>query len=289
MKKNLLERLCIFLFKEGFIVKHLNRNCFDIIARKNCIILLIKILEDANSINKEYVKEMERISAYINGSPMIVAEKAGYKLEDNIIYTRFGMTTINFNTFVNCIHRRYPFIKKTRAGLTALLLSKKLRQIREEKGMSIAELSKKIGVSRRMVQQYEKIDSLITINNAIKIYELFGHQVFGKINIFNFYKEREHDESSDITKKFSQLGFETIEMKKAPFDIIAKMEKDIILTEVGDKADPNFISLSKLLDANNLVIFKRKKPKDVPALTKQEFLEFEKACDLLNFLKEFEY
>ena len=38
---------------------------------------------------------------------------------------------------------------------------------------------------------------------------------------------------------------------------------------------------------DNLVIFNKKKPKDVPAITKKEFLEFEKANQLIKFLKEF--
>jgi len=46
-------------------------------------------------------------------------------------------------------------------------------------------------------------------------------------------------------------------------------------------------SLSELLDADNLVIFNKKKPKDIPAVTRKEFLEFEKSNQLIKFLKEF--
>ena len=83
------------------------------------------------------------------------------------------------------------------------------------------------------------------------------------------------------------MGFEASDAKKSPFDIIARKDNELILTEVGDKTRPDFSSLSKLLDADNLVIFKKKKPKDVPAVTKEEFLEFEKANQLIKFLKEF--
>jgi len=57
--------------------------------------------------------------------------------------------------------------------------------------------------------------------------------------------------------------------------------------KIGDKARPDFSSLSKLLDADNLVIFRKKKPKGMPSMTKKEFLEFEKANQLIKFLKEF--
>ena len=51
---------------------------------------------------------------------------------------------------------------------------------------------------------------------------------------------------------------------------------------------PELDSLSKLVDADKLVIFKKKRPKKIPALTKKEFMEFEKAKELVKFLKEFE-
>ena len=62
----------------------------------------------------------------------------------------------------------------------------------------------------------------------------------------------------------------------------------MILTEVGDVHKPGLDSLSKLVDADRLTIYKKKKPKDVPALTKKEFMDFEKARELIKFLKEFE-
>ena len=48
MKKNLLEKASVFLLKKGFTVKSLTRSCFDVLARNNERILLIKALEDAN-------------------------------------------------------------------------------------------------------------------------------------------------------------------------------------------------------------------------------------------------
>ena len=62
---------------------------------------------------------------------------------------------------------------------------------------------------------------------------------------------------------------------------------EIILTEVSDKVNPNMQPLSKLLDADNLVIFRKKKPKNIPSMTKKEFMEFEEANELVKFLKEF--
>lgn len=287
MKNKLIDKLGIFLLKDGFTVKSLTRTCFDLLARKRDKILLIKVLEDANAVSKEYTDAMNTISSYIGAVPVIIAEKAGNKLEDNILYTRFNLYTLNFNTFVNSIKNKFPFVKRTQAGFTVSIAGNKLRKKREEKGYSLNYLSKKIGVTNRMIDKYEKGNSEITINKAMKIYDIFGHQVFNEINIFSGSNKIESSYKSHFSKKYIDLGFEASDTNKSPFDIIAKKGNELILTGVGDKERPDFSSLSKLLDADNLVIFNKKKPKDVPAITKEEFLEFEKANQLIKFLKEF--
>ena len=54
-------------------------------------------------------EEMNKIAGYINATSLIVAEKAGKELENNIVYTRFNLYTLNSNTFVNCINNKFLF------------------------------------------------------------------------------------------------------------------------------------------------------------------------------------
>ncbi len=290
MKDKLIDKLGVFLLKGGFTVKSLTRTCFDLLARKQDKILLIKALEDANSVTKEYVDEMNKVASYIGAVPIIISEKAGNRLDDNVLYTRFNMYTLNFNTFVNSIKNRFPFVKRTQAGFTVSVAGNKLREKREQMGYSSNYLSKRIGVTSRMIDKYEKGNSRVTMTKAIRIYNIFGEKVFNELNIFASIAPKTEIESgykSDVSRKYGELGFKAADTSRTPFDIIAKKDNEIILTGVGDKTKKDFASLSKLLDADNLVIFRKKKPKNVPAVTKEEFLEFEKANELIKFLKEF--
>jgi len=287
MKQNLLDRINIFLLKKGFTIRNLTRTCFDALARRNEQILLVKVLEDANSISREYTEEMIAVASYIGASPVIIAEKAGARLEDNIVYSRFDIYTLNYNTFINCVNSRYPFIKRSQAGLTASVVGEKLKEKREELGYSLNSLSKKLGVTSRMVMKYENENSEVTVNRAMKLYDLFGENVFSEINVFSGHKAPESKFKTEVSKKYVELGFDATETKKTPFDIIARKGNEIILTEVSDKVNPQMQSLSKLLEADNLVIFNKKKPKNVPSMTKKEFMEFEKANELVRFLKEY--
>lgn len=288
MKQSLLEKISIYLLKKGYTIKSLTRTCFDVVARRETQILLIKVLEDANSISEEFANEMKRISSYIKATPLIVSEKAGNKLENGVVYLRFGVYTLNYNTLINCVDNKMPFIKRDHAGLTAHVLGERLKKKREEEGISLSALAKKVGVSRKMIQRYEKGEADVTVTKASKLYDIFGGGVFERINIFQSRKEAKYEPKSDIAKKYSDLGFEALETKKVPFDVLAKKEKDIVLTDIGDKTKPGFKPLSKLIDAESLVIFKKKRPKDIAAMTKEEFLEYEKAKELIKFLKEFE-
>ena len=295
MKQNLLEKVSIYLLKKGYTIKSLTRTAFDILARKESQILLVKILGDADSVSEEYTKEMKKISDYISASPLIIAEKAGGKLQDNVVYARFGIYCLNYNTFCACADDKMPFIKRDHAGLKAQVIGDKLRQKIEEEGLSIGSLARKLGVSRKMVQRYEKGEAEITVNKALRLYDIFGHSVFDKVDIFgassrSLTTSAQEKGKGDVARKYGDLGFEAAETKKVPFDVIARKDKEIILTEIGDKASPQLNSLSKLIEADKLVIFNKKKPKekDIPALTKKEFLDFEKAKELIKFLKEFE-
>ena len=77
MKQALLDKINVFLLKKSFTVKNLTGSSFDILSRKSDQILLIKVLEDANSISREHSEEMLNVAAYVNASPLIVTEKAG--------------------------------------------------------------------------------------------------------------------------------------------------------------------------------------------------------------------
>lgn len=285
MQSRIIEETAVFLLKEGFTVKNLNRKCFDILARKYSQILLIKVLSDANAVTQEYSNEMKKLASFIGATPLIIAEKAGEKIVDNVVYSRLGIYTLNQATLRNALRNKLPFVRRNKAGLTADIDGEILRKIREEQDISLGEMSSKIGVSRKMIQRYEN-GCEITLAKAMKMYDLFGHKIFNKINLFSGVNDFEVA-SSDITVKYNELGFDATETRKAPFDVIAKKEKEIILTELGDKTKPEFSSLSRLLDADNLVIFEKKKPKDIPSMKREEFLDFEKAEELIKFLKEF--
>lgn len=285
MKQAIINEISLALLGRGYVVKTV-LGCFDIIARNGRRILLLKILEDADSINSDAAESMKKIAGYVAGTPLIIAEKSGERLADNVVHSRLGIFTINARTFANCLDNKLPFVKSQKAGLVAEVIGPELRKVRENEGLSLKMISRKLGVSPRMVSKYEVGEAEITINKAMKIYDVFGGAIFKPINVFEFHGDYRNIGKGKLSEKYNQLGFEASETKKAPFDIISRKDRELILTKIGDKVDLSLNPISQMINADELVIFKKKKPKGIPALTEKEFLDFDKAKELIKFLKE---
>ena len=301
MKRSLMDEVGVLLLRQGYTIKSLTRTSFDIVARKDAHVLLIKVLEDANSISEDYADSMKNLSSHIGASPIIIAEKAGNRLEDGVVYVRFGVYTCNYRTFSSCLENRFPIVISTRAGFTASVVGEKLRRQREESGYSLGSLSRKVGVSKRMIAKYESERADVSLRSAIALNRLFGNNIFNKVDVFAIAKETVADKPSMIARKYDELGFRAADTKKAPFDVVARMEKELILTEVKGQhrikdLNPQLESMRQLLGADALVILDRKEKsgnteknkKKIPSLDKKDFLGIESAQELIKFLREFE-
>ncbi|MFC1801315.1 helix-turn-helix domain-containing protein [Nanoarchaeota archaeon] len=285
MQRELVEKVNNLLLKKGFLVKNIEKHCFDIMARKDKV-LLLKLVNDANGVPKEFCDDLRQMGEMLGTAPLIISEKAGQELTDGVVYSRFGVYCLNFSTFKSCLEEDFPLVSRNRAGFTVRVNGQVLKQLREEMNFSLNSLASKVGVSREMMMKYEN-GSEVTLGRAEKFYDLFGENVFEKIEVFRLNNRLIKNFDNEYVQKYSDLGFGATFLKKAPFDIMARKEEEIVLTEIGDKMSKEFFKVANLIEGDNLVIFERKKPKDVPACTRDEFLEFEKAKELLKFVKEF--
>ena len=287
----------------GYQTHLLARNCFDIIARGPHT-LLIKILTNANAFSNVYVHELQQICAYMHASPLIVAENAGAILNEGVIYSRLGVSVISLETLKMALKHRAPSMISTNAGIAIGIDGPKLKQLREAQGLSLQQLAFRLGVSRRMVARYETNFTEMTLPRAQRLLNLFGDQIFHKIDVFD-HRHRDakhvmHDTSSPLTTKYFQLGFHALNTQHAPFDILARRQTpeehqeepipDIIFTAVGDRHKPGLHDMAKLFDAHSLYIFHRQRPsvhEEIPTLSQTEFMRFHQYGDLMDFLREF--
>jgi predicted transcriptional regulator len=231
---------------------------------------------------------MKSFASFFHATPLIVAESAGFVLEDNVVYSRHGVTMLNLNTFTRFVADEMLYFKSSNAGIVVGLNSDRFKVLRQEQDYSLNLMAKKLGVSVKMVQQYEQNICDVSYNAAVKIYELFGESVFEPCKIGCCQENDGQQLNSEVSKKYCSLGFNVVESLKVPGDVVARSKGELIITAVGDKVKNNLFALSEFLGGDNLIIFKSKKPKvEMPAIAEDEFLEFETKKEVISFLKEF--
>src|SRR5947208_2877183 len=88
------------LAKTGFFLSrpHGERGlCFDLVARRDDTLLIVKVLQNVDALNKETAHELLEVARILEGSPLVVGERSGTgTLEDGVIYTRFGVPVAPF-------------------------------------------------------------------------------------------------------------------------------------------------------------------------------------------------
>lgn len=285
--KSHADQVILSLVNNQYMVKTM-RGCCDIVARKNEKILLVKILEDANAMTPEMAQELKNVAAALQAIPLLISDKATAPLKDHVFYTRHHIPTMNSTTLLSYLQETPLFMISKKAGITARLDGKKLRELREQEDISTSTLAKALGISTRMLSRYEQEDAEISLPRALKMAKVMGEEAFKHINIQAFHTAILAPHSSDIALKYEDLGFTTAETRKVPFDIIAKKQHTLILTRVGDTVYPDLSTISSALGASDLVIFSKRKPNNIPALTKEEFFDFERAAELIKFIQEYQ-
>ena len=148
------------LEKVGFTVsKPLNMRSisFDIVARRDKTLLLIKILSNVDAFSKDNSEEVKTLAEALGGSPLLVGERSGAgEIEQGIVYSRFNVPIISLSTLKDLLLEAVPpFIFAAPGGLYVKLDSDLLKRLREEKSISLGNLAEVAGVSRRTIQMYE--------------------------------------------------------------------------------------------------------------------------------------
>ncbi len=245
MQAAILESVIRILAKAGYVFADLvetKPRCFDIVARKDDVIFIIKVLYNVDSLKPEVAEELKKLAKLLDASPLVVGERFKQDfLERGVVYTRYGLPVINLATFYDFIIEGIPpYIYSAPGGYYVKLDSEKIKEAREKLGISIGEMAKRLGVSRRTIKKYEE-GTDTSLSTAAKIEEILGAYVIKGIDLTNFTSECEVEECEDeifegkegeILELLRVIGFSVYPVKHAPFDAVSKVEDREILTGV---------------------------------------------------------
>lgn len=306
-RNEITQEIIKFLKSEGFETSNIyEKGSFDIVARKKLLILLLKAFVNIDSVNKANIEEMKQLSNIFLASPIIIGEKSrSGKLEDGVIYERYEIPTVNFNTFKNMIlNQENPNVIANRGGYFVKIDSNVLKQYREEYSLSLKDLADIAHVSRATMYKYENDLVKVNIETAMLLEEVLNTKIILDIDLLkpmessNTVNYSTADENTEI---LSKLGYDVLPTAKSPFDAAAKIENSEsapLLANVDknrtaktlNKMAINLKDLALITSSNPIFIVNNEKFNnsigEIPVVKSWELKEFKHSSELLKLIKE---
>ena len=317
-RNQLIREVYQLLNKEGFETSNIyDQSCFDIVARKKLLILLLKILVNIDSINEAHVEEIRQISNVFLASPIIVGIKSkNHILEEDVVYERHGLPAIGLQTLKNMIvYDEYPEILADRGGYYVQINGNVLKEYREEYNLSLKDLADLAHVSRATMYKYENGMVRANTETAMLLEEILNTKITLDIDLFEPYQEdiKLKADGTNINTKhgtnaqnLAKLGFGVVSTNKSPFDALAKAEiatqkkenplianlnvQDEQNTKTLKKMAVSLKDLSLVTSSNPFFVLTDDKIKDsidgIPVIKSWEMKEFENSKEFLKLVKE---
>ncbi len=244
-REQLIDSVREVLAKTGFFLSepHGERGlCFDFVARRDNLLLIVKVLQNVDALNKATADELRNIARSLRGSPAVIGERTGTgPLEAGVIYSRFNIPILSRRTFLDFFEEGVPpFIYSAPGGLYVRLDAEALRTIREEGQLSLGTLAEIAGVSRRTIQMYLEGMSA-SIDVAARLEAFLKQPLVVPMDPFTFISSDEQVApmraqleafERELFQRLERLGYNVLPTVRSPFDGLARHEDRTYLAGV---------------------------------------------------------
>jgi putative transcriptional regulator len=210
---------------------------FDLIASSRDTLLVIKVVSHIDSVSEETARDLDHISRYLKGSPLIIGERArDAELERGAVYLRYGIYAVSVATLYDAfVERVPPLVYASPGGLYVTINGESLREEREKRNLSLGDLSTLLGVSRRTISKYES-GMGTTLDIALKIEEIFDAALVRSIDLLNYeshFTEKPENEEEVPMNFLERMGMKLHAMHRAPFQALIEFSHYTILAGYG--------------------------------------------------------
>jgi putative transcriptional regulator len=308
----LIESVRNVLQKSGFEVSEefVGRTiCFDVIARRDKTLLVIKVLVNIDSLNKSSANELKVISNLLGGSPIVVGIHSGCGIiEDGAVYLRHNVPIMSPQTVTEYFYDdRPPLVFAAPGGFFVKIDGDKLKKIRKEKGLSLGAIAEAIGVSRRAVQMYEDGMSAM-VDIAIKLEDFINEPIIipsdpldakfkpAKIDDLKCELGAGKRSNLEVIDHLTVLGYDVIHTRYSPFDAITEKKKILILTGIERKTKylkrraKVIHNISQLVEKHSVFIVQKSESlpniEGTPVIALEELLSIEDSNEILELINK---
>ncbi len=225
-----------------------NKRSIDVVAsheeRKP---LMIKVVNDTSDLRPGELSELRDCSNILGAAGLVVANNDnGEEIDDIVAHEKSGIFIVGVGGLRSTLGNSI-YVVKRQGNYYMRVDGEKLRAERERKGYGLGDLAALLSVSRRAVYMYEREETDVSLQTALRLMEVFGDRVFRPINILEEEEKNRHIPkqrryiSSRLERLLSaikDLGGELVETKRAPSDAVARVDKEkmvIVLSASKEK------------------------------------------------------
>lgn len=250
MRATLLARVREALTRAGYFLSQdaaLRPLSFDLVARRDGQLLVIKVLTNVDGLNEPVAHELRVLAQFLDASAVVVGERTSSReLEEGAVYLRYGVPIVTFGTLVDYLFEDVnPLVYAAPGGFYVHLDGQRLRQVREERGLSLGELAQAAGVSRRAIGMYEEGMSAM-VDVAARLEEFLDETLAQPLDPFR-QKAAELDLAPPaldirtfeglVLHAMGEMGFRVAPTEKTPFSAITKEERVVLTGFVTESPD----------------------------------------------------
>ena len=215
---------------------------FDLVARRDKDLVLIKLIRDKEELRSQSTGEMKVLARVLSASPiLLIPSSRSSTFRDGVLYVSHGIPLMTLNTlFDHLVEEVPPFVYYCSGGHFVTVEGNRIRDIRERHGISLGALANEIGVSRRAIQMYES-GMGVDLEMALKIEEVMGVELIIPLDPFSRNGPLEEIRESisgldvhpnDVLEHLNSIGMEVIPTTRCPFDALARSGEDLVMTSI---------------------------------------------------------
>ncbi|MBU0762949.1 MAG: helix-turn-helix domain-containing protein [Candidatus Altiarchaeota archaeon] len=274
-----------------------SRSSFDLIARKDDRIFLVKVLSNIEALSRERAQELKNISSLLGGYPVVVSENMkNHMLSDGVVYDRYDVSVMNPSTFSLLINEGSPQAYSKRGSYCVEIDKDLLSRARKKLGYTQDDLAHEMGVSKQSIYRYENSGS-VSIEVFEKMVEVLGENLLRTDFRLSQMPAEQQTIGLHLTplkklvdERFRNMGFKTT-ITNAPFDMVAA-KGDRIFSVVSN--DWRRLSeklsvleeMSSVLDGYTVCISERRVKSSVSVLNPDELSEIRSAREFFKRLSK---
>jgi putative transcriptional regulator len=227
--------------------------------------------------------ELNAISDSLSATSLLISEKAREKpLEDDTVYSRQNLLAVTPKTLESIVlSKALPLVQASPGGCYVEIDGEAIKKRRQELGLSIGDMAKMVGISRRTLYGYERRLARASVTVAYNLIYILGIPVAKPVNVFQrthrqpkFHlltrAKRAIARSVLLNRIFSKFArYPITAVKRAPFDFVMQLPEEkmkVIGGLAGDKElqldrrVDEILSVSEVIQAHPVLITEGQKP-----------------------------